>query len=321
MLNARGGGVKSHRELEVFKHYRGFDPRYVPHSLYLPILAHKLNNYRLTKLFEHKGLLGFLRPGGMRFPRCMARKIDGEFYGDDMRQLKIEEAAALCAAQDAIVLKPSADSSGGMGVSVVDLTKRGATERRELMLDRLRSAQGDFVAQERVAQSPDFARFNASSVNTLRVTSLYLNGRCSILSVVLRMGKDGAEVDNRGSGGVIVGVLPGGSLCGVGYDNKFNEFRQHNGVVFAKEAIDGLPGLLELVERAHVGYFPLCKLIGWDLTVDRDGVPVVLEVNASQPGIFVEQLCTGPIFGDRTDEVMDYCAKKEFCYGRSLFTY
>lgn len=315
------GGVESHKELEVFKHFRGFDPRFVPHSLYLPLLSHKLNNYKLTKLFEHKALLGFLRPGGMRFPHCVVRRIDGEVYGDDMRQLGMEEAVELCASQDVLVFKPAAETSGGLGVDVVEMTGMSQAQRRELMRDRLRSAQGDFVAQKRVTQSPGMARFNTDSVNTLRVTSLYLNGRCSTLRVMLRMGKTGARVDNWGNGGIAVGVATDGRLAATGYDNKFNEIRQHNGVTFDGTRIDELPSLLERVEGAHVADFPLCKLIGWDVTFDAADEPVVLEVNSSQPGIFIEQLCSGPIFGDRTDEVMDYCAQKEFKYGRCLFTY
>ena len=38
---------------------------------------------------------------------------------------------------------------------------------------------------------------------------------------------------------------------------------------------------------------------------------IIIELNSSQPGVIGEQLCTGPIFGDRTHEVLDYCSKKE----------
>ena len=35
-------------------------------------------------------------------------------------------------------------------------------------------------------------------------------------------------------------------------------------------------------------------------------IPVFIEVNLGFPGIQMEQMCTGPIFGDRTAEVVGY---------------
>ena len=63
------------------------------------------------------------------------------------------------------------------------------------------------------------------------------------------------------------------------------------------------------------------NFIGWDICFNEQNEPIVIELNSSQPGVIGEQLCTGPIFGDRTHEVLDYCSKKEFKYQRSVFTY
>ena len=46
--------------------------------------------------------------------------------------------------------------------------------------------------------------------------------------------------------------------------------------------------------------------------MNDQGEAVVLELNSSQPGVICEQLISGPIFGDRTQEVIDYCKTKEF---------
>ena len=53
------GGINprlSFAEYGVFKELCGFDPRYMSHQTYLPLVARTLNNYRYTKLFEHKSL-------------------------------------------------------------------------------------------------------------------------------------------------------------------------------------------------------------------------------------------------------------------------
>lgn len=42
------------------------------------------------------------------------------------------------------------------------------------------------------------------------------------------------------------------------------------------------------------------------MALDKDGDPVLIEGNTVYPGISLEQMCSGPIFGNRTDEVIDY---------------
>ena len=61
------GVISSFEELGIFKKEKGFNPKFVSHFMYLPIIAHKLNDYSYTKLFEHKSLLGVLVPGEMNF--------------------------------------------------------------------------------------------------------------------------------------------------------------------------------------------------------------------------------------------------------------
>ncbi|MDE5997963.1 MAG: hypothetical protein K2G77_07120 [Muribaculaceae bacterium] len=51
-------------------------------------------------------------------------------------------------------------------------------------------------------------------------------------------------------------------------------------------------------------------IIGWNLALDHNNDAVLIEANATWPGITIEQLCTGPIFGDRTQEVIEYCKSK-----------
>lgn len=316
-----GGKIQSFKELGLFKCYNGFDPRYVSHYMYLPLIAHKLNNYHYSKFFEHKSLLGYLVKGSLKFPFCYVRCIDGEYYDNDMNQLSQAVAMQLCLEQDSIVVKDSVGSSGGKSVEILHLNKLDETERKNEICRLFREREQDFVIQECISQHPSFSRFNSTSINTLRVTTLYLNGKYSTLSIVLRCGKTGMKVDNWGSGGIIVGVSETGKVAKVGYDIHLNKIESNNGVLFKKEVLSQVPALLKAIEQAHKNQFSLCKFIGWDICFDDKNVPVVIELNSSQPGLIGEQLCTGPIFGDRTEEVLDYCAKKQFAYQSSLFEY
>lgn len=316
-----GGKIQSFKELGLFKCYNGFDPRYISHYMYLPLMAHKLNNYHYTKLFEHKSLLGYLVKGALKFPFCYVRCIDGEYYDNDMNQLSQVEAMQLCLKQDCVVVKDSVGSSGGKSVEVIRLDNLDEVERKNEIRRVFSERVQDFVIQECISQHSSFAKFNPTSINTLRVTTLYLNGKYSTLSIVLRCGKNGMKVDNWGSGGIIIGVSEIGKVAKVGYDIHLNKIECNNGIHFKNEVLSQVPALLKAIEQAHKNQFSLCKFIGWDICFDKDNNPVVIELNSSQPGLIGEQLCTGPIFGNRTEEVLDYCANKKFSYQRSLFEY
>lgn len=288
--------------------------------MYLPIIAHKLNNYHYTKLYEHKSLLGTLSKD-IRFAECYVRCIDQEYYNDQMNQLSREKVIHICSTKDTLIIKDSVDSAGGQSVEKFVLSGLSANEKKDSLNRVLNERKRDFVIQECIKQHPSMAKFNESSINTFRVTSLYLNGRFSTLSIILRFGKQGMAVDNWGCGGIIIGVSPEGKLSDFGYDIQLNKFYEYNGITFRNEVIAQIPSLLKRIEEWHRNSFSLCKFIGWDICFNEDNEPVVIELNSSQPGVIGEQLCTGPIFGDRTEEVVTYCKGKEFKYHKSIFQY
>lgn len=80
----------SYREFEMFKKLNGFDARYLTHYNYLPILAHLLNDYRYTKIFDDKGLLGYIKPTHIKFPKCYVRRIVSDFYDNEMHQINFD---------------------------------------------------------------------------------------------------------------------------------------------------------------------------------------------------------------------------------------
>ena len=310
----------SFEEYEYYKFYNGFNAKFVSHYFYLPLISHRLNNYHYTKFLEHKSLLGNILGKTIEFPKNVICTIDKEFYDGHMNQISLSEAIKLCLPYKSLIVKNSLENGGGRSLIKMSLT--GSSEIDAASLEKeFSSRKADFVAQELVEQNSSMARFNPTSINTFRITTLYLNGTFSVLSIVLRFGKKNMHVDNWGSGGIMVGVKKDGRLNEFGWDIKMNKFSDYNGIVFKDTVIEQMPDLLKRVEKAHKEEFQLSKLIGWDICIDKNNEPVAIEVNSSQPGIFGEQLCTGPIFGDRTQEVIDYLKQKPFLYNRFLMRY
>lgn len=309
-----GGNSLSYNELEVYKFFNGFDPRYLGHNLYLPLVARRLNDYHYTKFFEDKGLFGRLS-SEIVAPTCLVRCIDGEYYNNDLGQISESEAKRICQDYNGdIIVKPSRNSSGGK--KVIKLTSE---QRTNGWLEQISENYGcDWTVQKCIKQHESLAAFNLESVNTFRITSLYLNGKASICSSVLRFGTSGSVVDNCGSGGRIIGVHEDGTLYKYAINKQAECFNEANGKKFTEISLPYIPTVYEHILRSHIQDFSLCKFIGWDVCIDHEGRPIVIEINSSQPGIFYEQICTGPIFGDRTEEVIDYVSGKEFKYGIGL---
>lgn len=313
------GGVRelSYKELEVFKYFNGFDQRYLGHNLYLPLIARRLNNYHYTKMFEDKSLLGHLS-GFSGFPQCLVRCISGEYYNYRFEQISKAEACELiCMHGGKVVFKVARESSGGHGVQMLDISS--VSDAKSQIQQKMDVFGSDYVVQGLICQHESMAKFNPSSVNSLRIWTLYLNGRVSLCGVILRIGKENSFVDNMCSGGMGIGVDRNGNLRDYGYDYACHKIHKMNGIEFKGMRLKPVPEIIDRILEIHKNDFSLCKFIGWDVCLDKDGVPLVIELNSSQPEIFVGQLNNGPIFGDRTEEVIDFVSRKEFKYGKGLF--
>ena len=319
-----GGGVEltSFKELEVLKYFNGFDPRYVSHHMYLPLLSRRLNNYHYTKFFEDKGVLGKLSDSGIQFPYCLVRCIDGEFYDNYLHQISHEQAEKLCLDYGQnLIFKISRESSGGHSIRKLKLKEMTDTEKPSAVKELLSTPAKDYVVQKCIEQSAVMSQFNESSVNTFRIITLYLNGKVTLCYTLLRIGQKGSDVDNMCSGGIGVGVEADGKIHKYGYNYALDKLDVFNGVVFDGKRIEHLPSIINQILETHKKCFPLCKFIGWDVCINERNEPVIIELNSSQPEIFVGQLNNGPVFGERTQEVIDYIKTKPFIYNKALMGY
>ncbi len=58
-----------------------------------------------------------------------------------------------------------------------------------------------------------------------------------------------------------------------------------------------MPEILRLIEKAHKENFAICKFIGWDIAINKEGEPVIIELNSSQPGV-IGELLMGVLIGN-----------------------
>ena len=65
--------------------------------------------------------------------------------------------------------------------------------------------------------------------------------------------------------------------------------------------------VLNLVKEMHLR-LPYFNLIGWDMSVDKDGKPTLIEWNSAPQ---LSQVGHGPAFGDLTEEIIDSAMRRE----------
>ena len=180
-----------------------------------------------------------------------------------------------------IVVKPDRGSLG-KGVMLLEYTDDASA--REYFCSIAPDSQ--LVCEEFIHQHPVLNALNPHSVNTLRITSLLVDGEVEILSATLRCGAGADSItDNLSKGGIGAQIdIETGIICAYGKDFAMNSYSHHpiSGVQIVGLKIPNWDYAVAFIKEAHKRV-PQCTLYGWDIAITEDGVDIV-EAN-SKPGI------------------------------------
>ena len=262
----------------------GFRPGWIPD-----------NYYRLVVLPRLKGAYGEVADcralARTLFPTDampdVAYLVNGVVWTADKAPLWPAAAADLLAAAAPLLFKPDA-SQQGIGHVHLD-----ADALRAGVLGRL----GNGVIQRLIVQHADLAAFSPA-VATLRVTSVVTDaGAVEVRAAYLRLGRMADRHVMARSNLRVALDLADGRFAAEGLLPDLTAVRAHpdSGVRFAGARVPGFGRCLDLVRRLHA-LTPFARVIGWDLAVDRDGAPRVMEWNGGHNDIKFSEAATGPCF-------------------------
>ena len=161
----------------------------------------------------------------------------------------------------------------------------------------------DYVIQEVLEQSEFMAMFNPSSINTIRISTYLRSNEAVVLTAILRIGREGMDVDNTSSGGIVVTIESNGKLKKQAF-NKFSSSVEKliNNVSLDKFCIPKYDNVKKKVQELHL-QIPYFRVISWDIALDKNDDPVLIEMNVFGQGID-QQSHAGPFFTTYTDEVL-----------------
>lgn len=218
----------------------------------------------------------------------------------------LEPAVAWAAAKGSCIIKPRYGYKG-YGIDWIS-DCRDQDKIRKILAAKLE--RGEFVLEEILIQHPDTAIFNSSSVNTIRVNAICMDGRTEILGSMFRMGRGDILVDNMFSGGIAAPVDDDGILCGpaVTIDPTEDTDFEYHPVSQVKITGYQLPfwkETLALIQEV-AAIVPGIKSVGWDVAITQQG-PVLLEGNVPW-GIFGLQL---PYQKGRMEKILPYVHRNQ----------
>lgn len=133
-----------------------------------------------------------------------------------------------------------------------------------------------------IAQHETLARFNISSVNTLRiVTLLCADGKPKVVVGVLRIGHAGKTADNFHHYWITTTIdVENGIVNAPGIDREFKRYIVHpdSGEQIIGFNIPCWDKATELVRQAAL-VIPEVRYVGWDVAIDSDGNTQLIEGN------------------------------------------
>lgn len=164
-----------------------------------------------------------------------------------------------------LVAKP-VDNCGGRGVEL--LTATYEEEWRHLLADKQ-----DMMIEECIQQVPEMARWNPSSVNTIRMNTFRHKDSVRVFTAFIRTGRKGSFVDNGLQGGLFASIdTDSGVIFTDGYDEKCIAHAVHpdSGVPYKGVALPRWDEAVALAKEMALA-MPGMTYIGWDLALTAEG--------------------------------------------------
>lgn len=294
------------------------DGLFMPEDIYYNKIEPALNNRLYALAYADKNFYEKIMPEYRDiFPTTLLRRINGFYHNRDYDLLTDTEALdTLVSANGVYIAKPSVETSGGNNILRLNISKgRASLSSNEIphtvLLAKLEKMLGkNYIIQDSIRQSPWFEQINSSSLNTVRLMT-YRSVKTGIvyhLSAVVRFGQTNSLVDNQAAGGMSCGINRKGILNAHTVDKYGTQRRDWPWLV--QKAGTAVPAFQEMCRLAVkiAPSFPYHRLLGFDFCVDMDGQVRLIEINLKNLEINFLQMNNGPLFGEHTTEVVEYCS-------------
>ncbi len=299
----------------MYYHVTGIrDPRFVPDMIAGLVVYEYYNDSAYEDAWRDKNLFDRLLPD-VPFPDTYGKCIRNRFVSTNGEYFARDEAGVLQFAKTVwetmktpgdVIVKNSRDSGFGRGVEKFHVS----CEEDAVNMIRHCENRTNFIIQKRIQQHHTLAAFNKSSTNMLRVCSWRHGNQVDILYAAVRAGVDGSITDVSFVDGVetvrLIGITPDGYFS--------DKMLDQDGICVKalpqNVAVPSWSKIEQIVKKNHL-LVDNFDIIGWDFTIDETGDPKCFEWNVQWPGTVFYQYTNGPLFGDKTEEVLAFLKEQK----------
>ncbi len=278
-------------------YFRKFSVKYIPEDIFFSYIENTLNDSEYYVL-QDKNLLKDLFPK-FRQPETIVQNING-FYKLQGKCISQDAAIDSILRCKSVIIKSTLHSYGGKSVKKIDILGNETTVNQEYIKTIFSDYGQNFIVQEVLNQSEIMGQLNQSSLNTIRVCSYLRESEVVILFSIVRFGTRGSFVDNLTNGGYYSDINDNGLLSKFKYTIKEDCFYKEEGV--ENFMIPNYDKVKSMVRALHME-IPFFRIISWDIALNQNNMPVLIEYNAFGQTIKF-QATNGPLFGRYTDEVL-----------------
>lgn len=298
-------------------------PLYAPEIIHHTVIEPTLN-YALFRSYVDKNFYDlYLKEYPDLFPQIYLRGMDGFFYDNEYKWLsddKAEQIVLNLNQDEEYILKPAIESGAGRNVVLLKFNDDKVNidgmffSIQEFIAGLCKGNYKNFVLQERLRQSEWFGHVRTDATNILRVftyRSVKTNEPHILHSYFRYAHKNEEFAHHLVHGGLRQGINAQGILDDYAMDYFGNKVSATEHIDFFKSA--KVPHYEEIVETAKKlsNKYLYHRLVGFDFVVDSNEKVRVLELNVRRIGMLHHQLIGGPLFGEYTHEVVDYCRKNK----------
>lgn len=282
-----------------FARTRLFSVKYIPTSLYRLDLTGRLNQLPWCVPFSDKNMNDIVLPN-MRQPHTYLKNRNGYFYVEN-KAVSLEGAAEECANIGDVIVKPTLTSHGN-GVKKLHVENGIVDAKGTSLKDLLLEYGKNFLIQDLVKQHPAMNALNPDSINTIRIVTYRKEMEVFVLYAAIRIGRKGQAIDNESAGGISTKINMDGTLGRYAYGVPGQDKIEltDTGVILEGYQVPSFEKALAMVQEQHLN-LPFQDLVGWDICIDEEGEPVMLEWNTTPE---LSQSAVGPAFGDYTEMVI-----------------
>ena len=276
-----------------------FSKLYIPTSEYKNHIIGRLNIYPFHLAYNDKNMTDIILPNTNQ-PKIFLKNMCGYYYAEGKAITK-EEAISICYNLGDVIIKPSL-TGRGLGVKKIHLENGVSKPDGKTISELFDDYKADFLVQKEIKQHLGMSALNPSSINTIRVVSYRTGMEVKVVYTVIRIGREGMTVDNESAGGISAIIKPNGTIGKYAYGAPGVDMVEYtdSGICLEGYKVPSFEKAIELVKESHM-QLPYFNLIGWDIAIEEDGKPIMIELNLNPD---LSQSANGPAFGEYTECIL-----------------